>query len=223
MIKELVPPAVTTAEAFADLSAAPLSPSEERVIAGAAESRRRAFTTGRTCARRALSDLGATPGPILPGRHGAPIWPADVVGSITHCEGYRAAAVAWRNEIVGVGIDAEPNRHLPDIVLRRIALPSEQRQLQRLAVLHPAVAWDRLLFSAKEAAYKLWYPLTRGSRQFADTAIGFDASSGTFSAQSGTPIETQTGEAAAELSGKWLMHDGLLITAVVLLGATICV
>jgi len=37
-----------------------------------------------------------------------------VVGSMTHCAGYRAAAVARARDVVTIGIDAEPHAVLPD-------------------------------------------------------------------------------------------------------------
>ncbi|WP_405845207.1 4'-phosphopantetheinyl transferase [Streptomyces platensis] len=73
-----------------------LFPEESQVIALAVDKRRREFTTARSCAREALRRLGHPTVPIPRGRSGAPLWPAGVVGSITHCQGYRSAAVVER-------------------------------------------------------------------------------------------------------------------------------
>jgi len=35
----------------------------------------------------------------------------------------------------------------------------------------PGVCWDRLLFSAKESAYKAWFPLTGRPLRFHDAAV----------------------------------------------------
>ena len=94
MIGELLPPGVAWAERFDDDVAEELFPEEEAAIARAVPTRRREFATGRWCARRALHDLGLPPAPIIPGERGAPGWPPGVVGTITHCPGYRGAAVA---------------------------------------------------------------------------------------------------------------------------------
>lgn len=80
---------------------------------------------------------------------------------MTHCDGYRAAAVARRETIASIGIDAEPHAALPDGVEKLTALPEERMALTRLAVTHPHIHWDRLLFSAKESVYKAWFPLIR--------------------------------------------------------------
>src|SRR5262245_28830029 len=99
MIDELVPGAVTAVEAFVDPPDATLFPEEEAVVRAAVDKRRREFTTARVCARAALAKLGYPPIPILPGKRGAPTWPDGVVGSMTHCAGYRAAAVARATEV----------------------------------------------------------------------------------------------------------------------------
>ena len=72
----------------------PLHPQEEELVAQAAPKRRRDFALGRACARAALSDLGQPDAVIGQGENGAPLWPAGVVGSITHTKGYAAALVA---------------------------------------------------------------------------------------------------------------------------------
>ncbi|WP_423832395.1 hypothetical protein [Streptomyces manipurensis] len=79
------------------------------VDGGPPGARRRAqFATARACARRALAGLGREPVALLPGPGGAPQWPSGVVGSITHCEGYRAAVAAPAGVVAALGIDAEP-------------------------------------------------------------------------------------------------------------------
>src|SRR4051812_9450636 len=111
--EHLVPPFVACAETTHDLLDIDLFPSEREALGSAVEKRRREFTTGRACARQALSRLG-TPVVALPsGPHGEPLWPAGTVGSITHCRGYRACAVARSEAVTALGIDAEPNEPLP--------------------------------------------------------------------------------------------------------------
>ncbi|MFF5257259.1 4'-phosphopantetheinyl transferase [Streptomyces leeuwenhoekii] len=84
------------------------------MISGSVAGRRAAFVTARVCAHRALSTLGHEPRPVLPGVHNQPIRPDGVVGAITHCTGYRAAAAAGQDEWLSLGIDAEPHAYLPD-------------------------------------------------------------------------------------------------------------
>ena len=187
MIEEILPPEVATAEAFDDGAPAVLFPAEEAAMARAVPKRRREFTTGRVCARAALAKLGLPPAPIVPGPRGAPQWPAGVTGSITHCAGYRASAVAHLKDLAGIGLDAEPNAPLPDGVLERIAVPQEQAWLPGLAAAVPGVSWDRLLFCAKESVYKAWFPLTRRWLGFEQAAITVDPQAGTVIAASIRP------------------------------------
>jgi len=68
VIEEILPPAVTAVEAFADAADARLYPEEEAVVARAVDRRRQEFATVRACARSALAQLGVPAGPIVPGR-----------------------------------------------------------------------------------------------------------------------------------------------------------
>jgi len=213
MIDEILPPAVAAVEAFADPPGATLFPEEEAVIANAVEKRRREFTTARFCARAALAQLGLPAAPILPGLRGAPRWPAGVVGSITHCAGYRASAVARTQDLVTLGVDAEPHDVLPVGVLDMIALADERAGLTELRAAAPVVHWDRLLFSAKETVYKAWFPLTQRWLGYDEAVITFDQA-GTFAARLLVPPIVHDGRRLAGFAGRWLVRDGLLVTAI---------
>jgi 4'-phosphopantetheinyl transferase EntD len=168
VIGSLLPAAVRVVESFGELPGATLFPEEEELVARAVPKRVAEVTTVRACARRALGELGLPPVPILSGPSREPLWPAGVVGSLTHCAGYRAAAVARASELASFGIDAEPHGELPEGVLERVALASEQAALPGLP---PGVHWDRLLFSAKESVYKAWFPLAGRWLGFEDARL----------------------------------------------------
>jgi 4'-phosphopantetheinyl transferase EntD len=217
VIAEILPDAVASAEAFGDPPESALFPAEEALIARAVQKRRAEFATGRHCARNALGALGIGPAPILPGQGGAPQWPPGVVGSITHCAGYRAAAVARASEVITIGLDAEPAQCLPGEVLGLVARPDERDRLRDLARDVPGVCWDRLLFSAKESVYKAWFPLARRWLGFADADITIDAANGTFEARLLIAPPASAGLPPAGFSGRWLARDGLLLTAITVL------
>src|ERR1017187_16620 len=109
MIEEILPPAAPAADTLPDAQGAVLFRGEEAAIGRAVARPRREFTTARAGARDALARLGVPAAPIVPGERGAPQWPPGVVGSMTHCRGYRAAAVARRRDLVTIGLDAEPD------------------------------------------------------------------------------------------------------------------
>ncbi|MFE9402663.1 4'-phosphopantetheinyl transferase [Streptomyces sp. NPDC006530] len=220
MIETLLPhPVAAASELFGDVpEGSGLFPEERALVAGVGAGRRREFTTVRHCARAALKTLGAGPAPLLPDEWGAPRWPPGIVGSMTHCRGYRAAVVARHGDVRALGIDAEPHRPLRDGVLTAVALPAEQDELTGLLHRAPAVRWDRLLFCAKEAAFKAWFPqgVRRGGARpngFHDIGVTFGGAEGTFRAVvlPGRPGETV-------LEGRWLASPELLLAAVALPG-----
>ena len=218
MLAELLPPAVRVVESYGPLDGEALLPEEEPIVVRAVERRRAEFTTARSCARQALAQLGVPPAPVLIGPAREPVWPAGVVGSLTHCDGYRAAAVARRAEVASLGIDAEPHLALPDGVLDRVTLPAERRALGGLPA---GVRWDRLLFSAKESVYKAWYPLAQCWLGFEDARLDFhagtDPTRGTFTAELLVPgMPPVAGRPVRVLSGRYAVGGGLLATAIAL-------
>ncbi|HEY9437841.1 MAG TPA: phosphopantetheinyl transferase, partial [Streptomyces sp.] len=126
MIERLLPPYVACASTRED-DAPPgtLYPEEAALVARSVDRRRHEFAAVRACARQAMAALGLPPAPVLRGHRGVPLWPAGTVGSMTHCDGYRAAALAYATDLQTIGIDAEPHNALPDGVLDAIALPRE--------------------------------------------------------------------------------------------------
>jgi 4'-phosphopantetheinyl transferase EntD len=221
VIEEILPDGVASAEAFDDPPDAELYPEETEVISRAVDKRRREFRTVRHCARRALHQLGLPPAPVLPGRRGEPQWPAGIVGSMTHCGGYRAAALARSCQLHTLGIDAEPHEPLPVGVLDAVSLDGERRSLSRLAAADPATCWDRILFCAKESVYKAWFPLTQRWLGFEDAAVTInpgtaDPATGTFDVQLLVTAPTTIGPPLTYLHGYWLRRNGLVITTVAL-------
>lgn len=214
MIEAILPPSVAVCEAFDDPADATLFPPEEAIVARAVAKRRREFATGRWCARRALADLGLPATSVPSGARGAPRWPAGVVGSITHCDGYRAAAVARSRHLRTIGIDAEPHAPLPDGVLNLVAAQAEREHLHALAATATDLHVDRLLFSAKESAYKAWFPLTGRWLGFEDVAVTIDVATRGFMARLLVPGPRVNGTDLTGFTGRWLIQNGLIITAV---------
>ncbi|MFG3546214.1 4'-phosphopantetheinyl transferase [Streptomyces sp. NPDC047725] len=221
MIEDLLPETVVAVEAHGtdDTGHSPLYPEEEALVARAVDKRRREFTAVRSCARRAMRKLGVPPQPVLPGERGAPRWPAGLVGSMTHCDGYCAAVLARADDLASLGIDAEPDGPLPDGVLSAVALPGEAERLGRLAGERPDVHWDRLLFSAKESVYKAWFPLTGQWLDFAEADIEItvdpgDGRRGRLRADLLVPGPTVGGRRLTHFTGEWTARRGLVATAI---------
>jgi 4'-phosphopantetheinyl transferase EntD len=216
MMHQITGPLVAVADTRGDLLDAGLYPEEEESVARAVLKRRREYTTTRACARQALAELGVPPAPILSGSRGEPRWPHRVVGSMTHCEGYRGAVVGWTDDVTAIGIDAEPNAPLPDLVLEAVSLESERSWIADLARSHPGTAWDRLLFSAKECVYKAWYPLTHTWLDFDSALITVAPDERSFQARLLVPGPEVHGETLTTFRGRWTVSGGIILTAIVL-------
>jgi 4'-phosphopantetheinyl transferase EntD len=134
------------------------------------------------------------------------------------CGDYRAAAVGRGSVVQTIGIDAEPNLPLPDGVLDLVSLPQERRALAELRRAGDRVQWDRLLFSCKESVYKAWYPLARRWLGFEDAMVSIDPVAAAFTARILVPGPVIGGEELRGFRGRWLARDGLLVTAIAVLG-----
>lgn len=218
MIADLVPAGVSAQDAFGDSgpeSSVPLFPAEQAVVDGTFDERRKEFTTVRGCARGALARLGVAPAPLVPGPLGAPSWPAGVVGSMTHCQGYRAAAVARAEDFAALGIDAEPREPLPGIVAARIVTDTESGWLRQDFPAAAGLPLDRLLFCAKEASYKALSPWTETRFGFQDFIVR-PRPDGTFRVVppgAGMPLSDPP---VAGFTGHWVARSGYLLTVVAL-------
>ncbi len=184
------------ADVFGDITCAAY-PAELRGVRRATLERRREHATVRACARAALARLGHRPGPILSDADGVPVWPDGVVGSLTHCRGYRAALVSWRSDHRMLGLDAEPHEPLPDDTRGLVLGNDDEHDLTG--------DWhaDRIAFCAKEAAYKAWFPSTRKWLEFTDVSTSVH-SDGTFAARA---------DDVPALRGRWTVRRGYVVVA----------
>jgi 4'-phosphopantetheinyl transferase EntD len=180
LIERLVPPEVSVIVGSPDASSAPLFAEEEAAVATALETRRREFSIGRRYAREAIRNLGGEAGPIPVRPDRGPAWPESVVGAITHTTGLVAAAVAWEEQIAGIGIDAESrDRPLKDSVDRFIRTDAERARMLLPRELDPL----RLVFSAKESIHKCVAPISGITLGFHDVELDFDVQSSSFQAR----------------------------------------
>lgn len=186
-----------------------LHPLEQSLVSQSVDNRKSEFGDARWCAHQALAELGEKDAePILRGERGMPIFPAGYVGSITHTHGFRAAVVAPQSKLRSIGIDAEPAEPLPAGVLETIARPGEMAQLEKLRAAGVECP-DRLLFCAKEATYKAWFPMTQRWLGFEQAEIDLR--------EDGTLVSyILTRPAPVPLiAGRWLVRDGYVLTSTV--------
>ena len=142
---------------------------DEPWLAQASPARQREFFAGRECARRGLAALALPPVPIARGAAGEPIWPPGVVGSISHAEGLCAVVVGHAGLIRGLGVDVEPDRAESMAFARRVCSPPELEAMHRIGA--PIETLAPVIFSAKEATYKLQFPLTQDLGAWANLEV----------------------------------------------------
>lgn len=125
-------------------------------VARSVRKRQAEFYFGRLTARQALGALGIPTFEVAIGASRQPIWPAGVIGSISHTHAYAAAVALRRGDGSGVGIDLE---HVagPDAAaaLSTTTVDAEElRYLETLTHLLPVNTLLTATFSAKESLFK---------------------------------------------------------------------
>ncbi|MFG2603311.1 4'-phosphopantetheinyl transferase [Streptomyces sp. NPDC048514] len=218
LLRAVLPPWAYGAARAGDAAPGELFASEATVCADAGPRRRAEFTAGRWCAHRALAALGGAPAAVPRGPRGAPVWPMGVVGSITHCAGFRAAAVCRSRDASGLGLDAEPAEPLPARVRARMLTARETALADGMRRRLPRLPVDRLLFSAREAAYKAWPPAGTGPPPLRALSVESVTEPGPGAPAGDFVVRLPDGWAPGDprLHGRWHAAAGLLVTCVVI-------
>lgn len=144
-------------------------PAELLLIEGEPPNRRRQFLGGRQAAREAARPLGYELGPVLVGQGGEPLWPAGIVGSISHVGHFAAAAIGRSSDLTAVGIDLDDARRLEGPAAASVANPSELQAVVNLGWAGREWAANAV-FCAKEAVFKCQFAMT-GRRDLAFSQV----------------------------------------------------
>ena len=177
LIRPLLPSCVLVGE-MDPLEADPLDlhPAELRQIERAVSRRRHEYSAGRLLARSLLNGLGVAQAPLLNRPNRTPAWSAGVVGSISHCATLCAVAVALESEIAAIGIDVELAEPLGVDVEPLVLTAIDRDSIARLPA-SVRILGSRLVFSAKEAIYKVLYPIGGMFIDFSDVYVEFGTNS----------------------------------------------
>lgn len=194
VMRRVLPDWAVAVLATPEMGQGSLPPEEAVFIKQAVPKRRREFTAGRTCARRALARLGIVGHALSADADRVPRWPDAVVGSISHCEGCCGAVVARREHALGIGFDVEKADPLREPLIPLVCSAVELAH-QRTLPDAQGLDWCKLAFSAKESFYKCYFPLTRFRLDFRDVELRFAAESGDFVAR----LVSESAPAAAGL------------------------
>jgi 4'-phosphopantetheinyl transferase EntD len=203
---------IHVAEADPDVFPYALFPEESAQIERAIEKRAREYGVARTLFRGLLPHLGLGPVALVNDDKRAPQWPEGVLGTITHTQSYCGVAIASTRDVLGLGLDAERAGPLKQALWKSICTPEE------LAMLHgmsedEAGELGKLIFSAKECAYKAQYARSRTFLGFQAMRIDVDDTHQRFRAT----FEQSAGDVYAPgdvIDGRFLRTETLVLTSV---------
>lgn len=177
------------------------------------EKRKHEFLLGRLCASKAHQahfgkDLISIPMNI----NRAPIWPSEVIGSITHNEFLVGAAVSDREILLGLGIDFEVLGRTKIELSRYIRSPMDIKD-------HKGFTQQELLtiiFSAKESLYKALYPSVNSFFGFEVAALKeINIANGSFKINLISNISTHFGpNSRYEFNGRFQVHENNCLTVI---------
>ncbi|PKL35314.1 MAG: 4-phosphopantetheinyl transferase [Spirochaetae bacterium HGW-Spirochaetae-1] len=199
-----------------DVNGLAIHPDELRSLGKKArEKRRREFIMGRAASRNALMRAGCTdPPPVLRGAMGEPLWPEGYVGAISHTSVVAVSAVCPVILASGIGLDVEDMGEPVELpVFNLVCSDSELQWIH--ASRDECQLRFRMIFSAKEAAYKAFFPLVGAYIDFKDAELRRDDDTGIFH---GTILKNissrvhkgQTFTAESRLSGNVVLSHVLL-------------
>jgi 4'-phosphopantetheinyl transferase EntD len=151
-----------------------LHPEEVRILAPRACRRKRVeFALGRTAANLALKQVGLeNPGPVLRASSGEPLWPDGIVGSITHRYPWSVAVVINGSNRFAIGVDLEAIEGLQGTDISQLVCRQPELDWVHLGNFQERLA---MIFSAKEAFYKAFYPLCRRYIDFKEVELVWSA------------------------------------------------
>lgn len=146
-----------------------LLPRETEISAGYGSKRLSDFCTGRYCLRSCTNILGFS-GEILIGERGMPILPPGIVGTVSHSRILSGAVAASASDFLSVGLDIESNGRINRDMWHLLFNEEESGFLNSLSA-EDQVLMATKYFSAKEAFYKMQYPLSGMYLDFHDVEM----------------------------------------------------
>ena len=164
-----------------------LLPAERVGLERMREVRAAGYSSGRRVARHALGQIGIEDWPVT-ARGRMPVWPPQVVGSITHSRTLALAIVGPLGRFAGIGVDLELEHRVTSRLAGRVLVEREHRRLAE-------EDWATMLFGAKEAVYKAVNPAVGEFLNFEDVEVT-PCLDGVFIAQTTRPCASEAPVAA---------------------------
>lgn len=177
---------------------------EAEILSPRACSRRQIeFASGRAAAHFALNEIGTENAfPVLRGQKGEPLWPGGAAGSITHCYPWSVAVAIRHPNTYATGVDLETTERMTGADISELICGSAELDWVR-----GGNSQERLtmIFSAKEAIYKAFYPFCRRYIDFKDVELTWVPSQSCFHAKFSAPFGSglQRGQVCAVHCGSY--------------------
>jgi 4'-phosphopantetheinyl transferase EntD len=144
----------------------------------------------------------------------SPLWPDDLVGSISHSHGTCVSVVANKVRWQAVGVDVESDRDLPLELWDLIGLPSELERASALPKDEQA-RWMMRVFSAKEGYYKWISPQTPSMLEFHDVEIVMNSTLESTDFQLLPRHTDRNSVLLTKLSGRLVIEQGLVTSLII--------
>jgi len=185
-----------------------LLPEEQKYLQNFSHKRIVDFTLGRACAREILKNLGYERYAVLIGENRQPLWPENLVGSISHADQLALCVIAEKCELRSLGIDIELIKNESFDLYSMVASDKELQQHcdDQNDSQYKCPYLAKLLFSAKEAVYKCQFPLYQQWIEFKDISLELDFARNTFI----TVISNQNN--LITIHGAWDANDKYIIS-----------
>ena len=179
-----------------------LRPDEAALTVGFMKERMQTFAAGRFCARKAMQLMGVPGSAILVGKDRAPVWPTGIAGSISHTQGLAGAMVCSNSHFPSIGLDIEHRgavqRNLWDLLFDEL----EQQRIEAATSPDDEAA---LLFSLKEAYYKMQYPLSGMFLDFRDVRVEYGPNGLWINRLKPLPVAAPAHQAGFVFSGEYVV------------------
>ena len=199
---------------YATMSAAEgniLFQSETKHVRNVSPKRYKDFSTGRWCARQAMTRLGIAHKPICAGTMREPIWPEGITGSISHTTNYYCAAISKEKRSIGVDAQTLDETLTLDeftLILTHNEISSIKEQCKKNYYEGLTIA-----FSCKESIFKSLYPITKQFFDFKDVFIRLDFNKFLFTAILLTNLSSEFG-VGIELTGQFWFFNNLVVSMI---------
>jgi enterobactin synthetase component D len=175
--------------------------------------RKEEYLLGRICAAQAYKMHFGKPLIDLPtGPKREPMWPAGVIGSLTHNENWAGAVVSESKTILGVGIDFETMGRAKIKLESYISFPGDVKEHLNFSSSEVLT----LVFSAKESLYKALYPTVNCFFGFEAAIVkSIDAEKGAFEIDLVIDIAPGFGPSGRRsFNGRFKVVEGVCLTVI---------